>query len=145
VKAKPFFLLFFAGALALGALSLYMHMTAPIVEHGLATTLSPDKKFKAVRVTLASEGPPPFCIDTIAVMLAVYPDEFAEQNKAYQVFTSPCETPDKRANLPRVEWQGDRTLNVIYSAKAPGYDEAKANKKHFDITNSVKVTFQKAD
>ena len=145
MKAKPFFVLFFAAALALGALSFYMHMTAPTVEHKLTTILSPDKKFKAVRVTLSSSGPPPFCIDTIAVMLAVYPDEFAEQNKAYQVFSAPCEILEIRATLPRVEWQGDRTLKVIYSAKAPGYDEAKANKKHSDITNSVKVIFEKSE
>lgn len=142
MKAKPFFVLFFGAALALGALSFYMHMTAPRVESTLTTVVSPDRKFKAVRVTLASDGPPPFCIDSVALMLAVYPDEFAQRNKAYQVFSAPCEVPEKRVAVPRIEWQSDRSLNVVYSPQAPGYDAAKVVKKHLDITSSVKVTFE---
>lgn len=141
MKAKPFFILFFAVALGLGALSFYMYLTIEHADKTVTTVVSPDKKFKAVRLTLSSGGPPPFCIDTVALMLAVYPDEFAERSKAYQVFTGPCDTPERRATSPKIEWLSDRALQITYSPRAPGFNEKKANKKHLDVTKSVRVTF----
>lgn len=141
MKAKPFLILFFAVALGLGALSLYMYLTIEKADKSITAVVSPDKKFKAVRVTLAGGEPSPFCFDSVAVMLAVYPDEFAERNRAYEVFSGPCDAPEKRATSPKIEWKSDRTLQITYSPQAPGFNEKKAVKKHLDVTKSVKVTF----
>jgi hypothetical protein len=145
VKTKPFFVLFFAVVLGLGALSLYMYLTIEKADKAVATLVSPDRKFKAVRITLSGGAPKPFCFDSVSVMLTVYPDEFAERNKAYEVFSGPCDVPDKRAASPKIEWLSNTALQIAYSAKAPGFNESKAVKKHLDITKSVKVTFEARD
>jgi hypothetical protein len=142
VKAKPFLILFFAVVLGLGALSLYMYLTIEHADKQIATVVSPDKKFKAVRITLSAGEPKPFCFDSVSVLLAVYPDEFAERNKAYEVFSGACDAPEKRAVSPKIEWKSDRTLQITYSEQASGFNEKKAVKKHLDVTKSVKVTFE---
>lgn len=142
MKAKPFFVLFFAVALGLGVLSLYMYLTIEHADKAIAAFVSPDKKFKAVRITLSGGAPKPFCFDSVSVLLAVYPDEFAERNKAYEVFSGPCDAPEKRAVSPKIEWKSDRALQITYSEQASGFNEKKAVKKHLDVTKSVKVTFE---
>ena len=145
MKAKPFFILFFAVALGLGALSLYMYLTIEHADKAITTVVSPDKKFKAVRITFAGGEPKPFCFDSVSVLLAVYPDEFAERNKAYEVFSAPCDLPEKRAASPKIDWTTDRTLKITYAAKTPGFNEKKAVKKHLDVTKSVRVMFAGQD
>lgn len=144
MKAKPFFVLFFAVALGLGVLSLYMYLTIERADKTITEVVSPDNKFKAVRITLAGGEPKPFCFDSISVLLAVYPEGFAERNKAYEVFSGPCDVAEKRKTSPKIEWVTPRTLKITYSPETPGFNEKKAVKKHLDVTKSVKVTFEEA-
>lgn len=142
MKAKPFLVLFFAVALGLGALSLYMYLTIEHADKTVTEFVSPDKKFKAVRIMLSGGAPNPFCFDSVSILLAVYPDGFAERNKAYEVFSGTCDVPERRAVSPKIEWLTDRTLRITYSPETPGFNEKKAVKKHLDVTKSVKVTFE---
>ncbi len=141
MKAKPFFIVFFAVAVLLGALSFYMGATIEKADKAVTSVVSPDNKFRAVRITLSGGEPSPFCFDSVSVLLAVYPDGFAERNKAYEVFSGPCDTPEKRATSPKIEWLSNTALQITYAAKAEGFNEKKAVKKHLDVTKTVRVTF----
>jgi hypothetical protein len=137
VKAKTFFIGFFAVVALLAAGSLYLSLTVDRAEKALTAVAAPDNKYKAVKITLSGEGPPPFCIDGIAVILGVYPDNFAERDKAYLVYSGPC-AADRKA-WPKIEWKSNTDLQITYerefaAAKSPAI-------KDHDVTKTVHVTF----
>ena len=134
--------MFFAVAALLGAVSVYMSATIDKADKAIFAFVSPDGKYKAVRTMFSGGGASPFCFDSISVLLAVYPDDIVERNKSYEMFSAPCDVPEKRASSPKIEWLSDRALQITYSPQAPGFNEKKAVKKHLDVTKSVKVTFE---
>jgi hypothetical protein len=135
VKAKPFFIGFFAVVAVLAAVSLYLSLTVDRTDKSFTAVAAPDTKFKAVKITLTRAGDPPYCFDAIAVILGVYPDDFAERDKAYLVYSAPCAAD--RA-LPKIEWQSNTELQISYvknsAAKPPTL-------KDHDVTKTVHVTF----
>ena len=135
MKGKPFFIGFFAVVAVLAAVSLYLSLTVDRADKTLTAFPAPDTKFKAVKITLSGEGPPPFCIDSIAVILGVYPDNFAERDKAYLVYSAPCAAD--RA-LPKIEWLSNTELQISYVKNAAA--KSPALKDH-DVTKTVRVTF----
>lgn len=130
MKAKTFFIGFFAVVAVLASVSLYLSLTVDRADKTLTAFPAPDNKYKAVRITLSGDGPPPFCIDSIAVILGVYPDNFAERDKAYLVYSAPC------AASPKIEWLSNAALQISYAKNSA----AKALKDH-DVTKTVHVTF----
>jgi hypothetical protein len=138
VKAKPFIIGFFAVVALLGAASVYMAITVEPAQKSIAAVAAPDNKFKAVKITLTRGGNPPFCVDSIAVILGVYPDAFAERDKAYEVYAAPCGRFGDGAPSPKIEWLSDTALQISY-AKNPSAKPPKL--KDADLTKAVHVTF----
>lgn len=141
MRAKPFFIAFFAVALLLGAVSVYMSATIEKADRTVTAFASPDGKYKAVRTMFSGGGPAPFCFDTISVLLAVYPDDIVERNKSYEMFSAPCDVPEKRATSPKVQWLSPTALQISYAAKTAGFNEKKLLMKPLDVTKTVHVTF----
>jgi hypothetical protein len=138
VRAKPFIIGFFAVVALLGAVSVYMAVTVEPAEKSITAVAAPDNKFKAVKITLTRPGSPPFCLDSIAVILGVYPDDFAERDKAYEVYTAPCGRFADGAPSPKIEWLSNTALQISY-AKNPSAKPPKL--KDADVTKAVHVTF----
>ncbi len=141
MKAKPFFIGFFAVVAVLAAVSLYLSLTVNRADKTLTAVVAPDNKYKAVKITLSGEGPPPFCIDGIAVILGVYPDNFAERDKAYLVYSGPCAAD--RTTLPKIEWKSNTELQITYAKEAAGAKSPVI--KDLDVTKTVHVTFVARD
>ncbi len=135
MKAKPFIVGFFAVVALLGAASVYLAVTVEPAQKYFTAFPAPDNKYKAVKITLTRAGAPPFCADGIAVILGVYPDDFAERDKAYLVYAAPC--ADDRA-LPKFEWVSNSALQICFpknpAAKQPTL-------KSTDVTKTVQVMF----
>lgn len=138
MKAKPFLILFFAVVALLGAVSIYFRATIERADRAVTTFVSPDGKFKAVRLTFSGGGDRPFCVDGISVLLAAYPDHFADKNKAYEVYSAPCATFANGERLPKIEWLSGAALRIVHAARP----EAKVLRtKDRDVTRLVHVTF----
>ncbi len=135
MKAKPFFIGFFTVVAVLAAGSLYLRLTVDRADKILTAFPAPDSKYKAVKITLSGDGPPPFCIDSIAVILGVYPEHFAERDKAYLAYSAPCAAD--RA-LPKIEWLSNTELQITYAAVP---DAKPPRLKDHDVTKTVHVTF----
>lgn len=141
MKAKPFFVAFFAVAVLLGAVSFYMSATIDKADTFIAAVNSPDGKYKAVKKTLSAGGASPFCIDSISILLTAYPGDYAERNKAYEVYSAACAAPDKRATLPKIEWRSPTAVTISYPAKPARPDDKQPKTKPLDVTKTVHVTF----
>jgi hypothetical protein len=137
VKAKPFIVAFLIVVAAIAAFSLYLSSIVDRTETSIVAVLSPDNRMKAVRLTLAGGGRSPFCVDSISVMLAAYPDEFAESRKEYEVYSAPCGGSVNGEPLPKIEWHSAAALQISYAASAA----KKLKMKERDVTKSVLVTF----
>lgn len=135
MKAKPFFIGFFAVVAILAAISLYLALTVDRADKSFTAVAAPDSKYKAVKITLTRAGDPPYCFDAIAVILGVYPDDFAERDKAYLVYSAPCAAD--RA-LPKIQWLSDTKLQITYAAAR---DAKPPRVKDHDVTKAVHVTF----
>jgi hypothetical protein len=137
VKAKTFFFGFFAVVALLAAVSLYLSLTVDRADKSITSVAAPDNKYKAVKITLSGEGPPPFCIDGIAVILGVYPDSFAERDKAYLVYSGPCAAD--RSAWPKIEWKSNTDLAITYAKESAATKSPVI--KDIDVTKTVHVTF----
>jgi hypothetical protein len=144
VKAKPFLLGFFAGVVTVAAVSIYVSMTVDKAQKIFAAVASPDGKYKAVRLTITRGGTPPFCLDTISIFLSVYPDNFAEGDKTYEVYAAPCARPALRAELPQIIWLSDRSVQVTYKPSEAAGDAMKLRTKALDASKFVHLTFVRA-
>ena len=142
MKAKVFIVGFFAVVAVVAAVSIYFSVTTEKARKSVTALTSPDGKFKAVKVTLAEGGATPFCVVSISVMLAVYPDEFAQQRKEYEVFSAPCGRFANGESSPKIEWQSGTALRISWAAK-PGTKSART--KNIDVTKSVHMTFVERD
>jgi hypothetical protein len=141
VRAKPFLVSFLAAIVAVAAISLYVSKTIRKAEKTVTAAVSPDGRYKAVRVSLARGGPMPFCFDTIAVFLAVYPDSFAESDKSYEVYRAPCAPPIQRTDLPKMQWLSNTALQITYAPSLEMHEKGKLRMKAVDASNFVHVTF----
>ena len=83
MKSKPFIIGFFAVVAVLAAASIYFSGKVDRADRTLTASVAPDNKFKAVTIRISSGGAKPFCFNSVSVLLAVYPDEFALREKAY--------------------------------------------------------------
>ncbi len=137
MKAKPFIVSFLVVVAVIAVFSVYLSTIVDRIEKSITAVLSPDKKMKAVKLSLSGGGKSPFCIDSISVMLAVYPDEFAESRKEYEVYSAPCARSANGEPLPKIEWHSPAALQVTYAAGVM----KKLKMKDIDVTKSVHVTF----
>jgi hypothetical protein len=143
LKAKPFLIGFLCVVLAVIAGSIYLAATTDRAEKALVAVASPDGKYKAVRLTVFGEKPEPFCVDTIAIFLTVYPDSFVASDSSYQVFSAPCSAPAKRAALPKIEWTANNKVTITYSPE-PGAGKPPRLKER-DMSLFVDISYVKAE
>ena len=143
MRAKPFIIGFLAIVAVLAAVSIYLSATVDRADKSVAALVSPDGKFKAVTISFAGHGATPFCVVSISVMLAVYPDEFAQQRKEYEVFSAPCGTFANGGRSPKIGWVSDTNLQIT-RATAPDTKAARST-KNIDVTKSVHVTVVERD
>jgi hypothetical protein len=125
--------------LAAAAGSVYLAATVDRAEKAMVAVASPDGRYKAVRLTLRGKRPEPFCVDTIAIFLTVYPDSFVASKSGYQVYGAPCASPEKRADLPKVEWLANDKVRITY-APEPGAGKAPRLKQR-DMSLFVDITY----
>lgn len=142
MKAKPVLIGFLGAVVLIGAASVYLASTVDRAEKSVVASPAPGDKYKAVRVTFSNGGPTPFCFDTISIFLTVYPDSFAVSDKSYEIYGAPCSVPEKRAELPKMEWLSDRALRVTY---APVDNGQTPRLKDHDASRFIDVTFVKAE
>lgn len=143
MKAKPFIIIFIAIIVAIAAVSIYTAATIDRARKSLVAVASPDGKYKAVRLMVSGDTPAPFCVDTIAIFLSVYPDSFVASDSSYEVYAAPCAAPGKRDVLPKIEWTSNKAIRITY-APAPGAAKPPRLKDH-DASLFVAVTFVKAE
>ena len=115
MKSKPFIVGFLLVVAAIAAFSVYLSTIVERTETSFTDLLSPDTKMKAVKLTLSGGGRSPFCLDSISVMLAAYPDEFAESRKEYEVYSAPCSTFANGEPSPKIEWLSVTELQIGYA------------------------------
>ena len=120
MKAKPFLI----GLLCLMAImvagSIYLAATTDRADKAIDAIASPDGKYKAVRLTVSGTQPAPFCVDTIAIFLSVYPDSFVASDSNYEVYGAPCALPAKRAARPKIEWTANNKVTITYAPEPGG-------------------------
>jgi hypothetical protein len=141
VKAKPFVIVLLAAMAGVAAVSIYMSATIDRIDKAVAAVVSPDGRYKAVRVTLARGGTAPFCVDSISIFLSVYPDNFAENDKTYEVYAASCAGPAKWAALPKVEWLSNTAVQITYAPALPAAGVKQPRMTPLDASHFVRVTF----
>ena len=141
MKAKPFLIGLLAAIAGIAAVSIYMSATIDKIDKTVAAVASPDGRYKAVRVTLARGGAAPFCVDSISIFLSIYPDNFAENDKTYEVYAAPCAAPAKRAALPKVEWLSNTAMQITYTPASPVAGAKQRRMKPIDASRFVRVMF----
>jgi hypothetical protein len=142
MKSKTFIIGFGVVVALIAVVSIYMAATVERADKTIVTAPSPDGRFKAVRTTLARGGASPFCFDNIALLPAIYPDDFDEHKNAYEIYAAPCGRFASGAPSPKVEWLSASALQITYAA-AP--DAKPPRTKDLDITKTVTVTFVKRE
>jgi hypothetical protein len=141
VKAKPFIVSFLAVVAAIAAGSIYFSATVDKAAKSIAVVVSPDGKYKAVKVTLVGGGASPFCFDSVSVIFAAYPDSFAERDKAYEIYSGRCRSFADREPSPKIDWLSNTALQITH-ANNPA---KKPKLKDIDVTKTVHVTFAAHD
>jgi len=132
----------FAAAVALAAAaSIYVSRTVDPVEKTITAVAAPDGRYKAVTVWLSQGGDAPFCYASVSVYLAIYPNDFAESEKSYQVYWAPCATPAKAADVPAVEWLAKDKLQITYTPGPPAKDPTKLRRRVVDASRYIAVTY----
>lgn len=141
MRAKPFFVVFFAIVAGVAAVSIYVSLAVRKVDKTVAAVASPDGRYKAVKVSLKRGGLKAFCFDSISVFLSVYPDSFAESEKIYEVYRAPCAPPAERAELPKMRWLSNTTLQISYAPDPAAPAKEKRLMKPLDASKYVHVTY----
>lgn len=139
MKGKPFLIAFFVFVAVFAAISFYYAATVGRPVRSLTALTSPDGKYKAVTLTMSHGGATPYCFDSVAVILAVYPDDFGERNKRYEVFAGPCAKFADGAPSPKIEWLTPTALRITHAVDKAGAGKRVTN--DIDVTNVVHVTF----
>jgi hypothetical protein len=141
VKSKPFIIGFVIVVIAIAAVSMYISATVERANKSLVAVVSPDGRFKAVKLTIARGGASPFCYDNIVVLLAVYPDDFDENRKAYEVYAAPCGRFSDGTLSPTIEWLSSASLRITFAPHPASADAKTIRMKNIDVSKSVHVTF----
>ena len=141
MKAKLVVIGLLVAIAGVAAVSIYVSATIDKIDKAVAAVTSPDGRYKAVRVTLARGGAAPFCVDSISIFLSVYPDNFAENDKTYEVYAAPCAAPAERAGLPRAEWLSNTAAQITYALASPAAGAKQPRMKPLDASHFVHVTF----
>lgn len=118
MKAKSVLLTFFALGVLMIGITIYFAATIDRAQRDIDTVVAPDGRYKAVHMRVYGDKPEPFCVDTIAIYLAIYPESFVSSKRAYEVYGGPCATPSKDAPAPKIEWTGNKTVRITYAAPA---------------------------
>jgi hypothetical protein len=143
LKTKAVLIVFLCAMLAMVGGSIYLAATTQRADKSLVAVASPDGKYKAVRLTVYGEKPEPFCVDTIAIFLSIYPDSFVASESNYGVYAAPCAAPDKRTTLPKIEWTSNKAVRVTY---APAPDAEKPPRlKTRDASLFVDIAYVKQE
>ena len=140
MKGKPLIIAFMLIVAAVAAVSIAVSLLIDKTEKSVATLPSPDGKYKAVTITLRGGGSKPFCFDSVSVFFSIYPDGFAERDKAYEIFSAPCGAFADGKSSPKIEWTSDTALQIAYSDK-PALGVRKSTMKPIDVTKTVHVNF----
>ncbi len=140
MKTKPFLIGFLVVMAAVVAVSVYISSTIERTDKAVVSMKSPDGRYKAVRISLTRPGDPPFCVDSIAIFLSVYPDSFVESDKVYEIYAAPCATPTGRVPPPKLEWLSNTALRITYSPP-PAADRGKVKMKPLDASKYVHVEY----
>lgn len=141
MKSKPFIIALIAAMAVAAGASIYLSATAERVDKTVIAFPSPDGRYKAVRVSLSHGGSAPFCFHSISIFLSVYPDTFAENEKAYQVYAAPCAMPSKPADAPTVEWLSNSALRITYLPAPAGLNSDKLRRRLIDASKFVHVSY----
>lgn len=145
MKAKPFIIGFLAVIAVLAAVSVYVSVTVDKPDKSVSALASPDGKYKAMKITFAGGGASPFCFDSISIIFAAYPDNFAERDKAYEIYSAPCGSFADRAKSPKIEWLSNSGLQITYANNLAGLGAKQPRLKAVDVTKTVHVTFVARD
>ena len=134
MNTRPFLVGALVFVAAFAAVSFYFSTVVDRPVRTISSVKSPDGQFKAVRISVSRGGAAPFCFDSVAVILAVYPDNFAERSKSYDVFAAHCARFADGAPSPGIEWLSDTDLRITHASKPQ-------KAKNTDVTKTVHVTF----
>ena len=140
MKTKAVLMVFLCAMLAMVGGSIYLAATTERAEKSIVAVAAPDGKYKAVRLTVFGDQPVPFCVDTIAIFLSIYPDSFVASESKYGVYGASCAAPDRRAALPKIEWTANNAVRITY---APAGSDKPPRLKPKDASLFVDVTFVK--
>jgi hypothetical protein len=141
VNGKRFLIGFLVVVALVAAVSVYVSRTISKTDTTFTAALSPDKRYKAVVVSVEGGGARPFCYDGVAIFLAVYPDEFAANDKAYEVFATPCLTPAGRAPAPTVKWTANDAVEIAYTPVPHPDDPQRWHMRLIDASQFVHIGY----
>ncbi|MBS0249022.1 MAG: hypothetical protein JSR61_20600 [Proteobacteria bacterium] len=142
MKTKTVILIFLGLLVAMTAGSVYLALTTERAQKSIVSVPAPDGKYKAVRLRVSGTRPEPYCVDSIAVYLSVYPDSFAASERNYEVYGGVCPPAGKRDALPKIEWTGNNSLRITYAVSDPAKPPRLKAK---DASLFVDITGVKAD
>jgi hypothetical protein len=141
VRAKTLIIGFSAVLAGIAAISVYFSATVDKLDKSVSAVASPDEKYKAVKVTMAGGGASSYCFDSISIVLASYPDSFAERDKAYEIYSAPCDAFANHEPSPKIEWLSNSALQITVSINSTGFSARTLTLKKLDVTKTVRVTF----
>ncbi len=144
MKSKPFIIVVLFGMALVVAGSIYLAATTERAHKALVAVAAPNGKYKAVRLMVSGDQPAPFCVDTIAIFLSIYPDSFVASEGNYEVYSGPCAAPDKRAALPKIEWTDNNSVRITYAPASDASSKPPRLKDH-DASLFVDIQYVKAD
>ena len=122
--------------------SLYFRATVKPVERAEQTLVSPNGRYKAIRLSLWNNGSSPFCYQSVAVLPSKLPDRFAESDKIYQVYFAPCAVPAKAADAPALAWREGDALQITYTPGPGGFADTRLRRRVVDQSGSVRITYE---
>ncbi len=141
MKSKLVIIVFAIGVVLATAVSVYMSRTIAPVQKTVTAVPAPDGRYKAVVVSLWQGGSAPFCYDTVSIYLAMYPNDFAENERGYQVYWSPCATPANPADTPVVKWLANDQAQITFTQGPKPADPRRLRNRVVDASKFVKITY----
>ncbi len=142
MKTRVIIFIFLGLLVAMSAGSIYFALTTERADKSIVSVPAPDGKYKAVRLRVSGDKPEPFCVDTIAVYLSIYPDSFVASERNYEVYGGVCPPPGQRRALPKIEWFDNNSLRITYAVADPAKPPRLKDK---DASLFVDITNVKAD
>ncbi|HEY5330208.1 MAG TPA: hypothetical protein VIJ79_10020 [Acidobacteriaceae bacterium] len=141
MNSKTLIVGFVVAVLLVAATSIYVSRTVDPVEKSITAVAAPDGRYKAVVFSLSQGGDAPFCYASVSIYLAIYPNDFAESEKAYQVYWAPCATPAKAADVPQVEWLAKDHVQITYTPGPAAVNPNSLRRRVVDASRYVTVSY----